>query len=375
MAQPQPLHKAVLRLQDGTEFHGLAAGAQATVTGELCFNTAMAGYQETFSDPSYTGQMLVMTHAHIGNYGIIEGESESKGPTLRALICRNYSGNQTDLRPGSQALDPWLSEAGVPVIYNIDTRALVRKLRRAGSLNALVSTEDLSEETRNTLLAQTPDMQGLALVNEVTVSEPTDMNWPSAGPKIAVLDLGHKAAMLRLLTERGARLRIFPAHTDSQEILAWEPDGFLITNGPGDPEPLQQVIETTRKLIATDKPMLGICLGHQIIALAMGIPTYKMKHGHRGVNHPVLHLTTGRGEITSQNHGFAVDAEALARHPDMELTHRHLNDGTVAGMRHRSKPTFCVQYHPEAHPGPHDSRYLFDDFMDRLSPRPQSWVG
>jgi carbamoyl-phosphate synthase small subunit len=354
-----------LLLEDGSVFYGLAAGAPLTKTGEICFNTAMAGYQETFSDPSYGGQILVMTSPHIGNYATLHGEQESPAPTLQALVCRNYSGNAPGDRPGCIPLNDWLSAAGIPVLHNIDTRQLVQKIRNAGSMNALLSTNNMDLEQARAMLASTPSMSGQALGIKAGASEPTPYST-ATGKRVALIDFGFKDSMARLLAQAGIEVQLFPSTTPFETLLAWNPDGFLLSNGPGDPEPLTEAIELTKRIIQLKKPVFGICLGHQIIGLSMGLQTFKMKNGHRGVNHPVLNLSSGKGEITSQNHGFAVDTESLQQHPDMELTHRHLNDGTVAGMRHRHLPVFSVQYHPEAAPGPHDSRYLFQQFIQQL---------
>lgn len=354
-----------LLLEDGSVFYGLAAGAFLTKTGEICFNTAMAGYQETFSDPSYGGQILVMASPHIGNYATLHGEQESASPSIQALVCRNYSGNAPGDRPGCFPLNDWLSQAGVPVLHNIDTRQLVQKIRSGGSMNALLSTNKMNLDQARALLASTPSMNGQGLGIQAGVSEPFPYST-SPGKRVALIDFGFKDAMARLMAEQGIEVRLFPSTVPLERILEWNPHGFLLSNGPGDPEPLTEAIELVKRIIELKKPVFGICLGHQIIGLAMGLHTFKMKNGHRGVNHPVLNLSNGKGEITSQNHGFAVRMEDLLAHPDMELTHRHLNDGTVAGMRHKHLPVFSVQYHPEAAPGPHDSRYLFQQFIQQL---------
>lgn len=365
MSEAQTSKTGYLLLEDGTLFYGISAGASRTKTGEICFNTAMTGYQETFSDPSYAGQILVMASPHIGNYGILHGEQESASPTLRGLICRNYSGTAPGDRAGCQPLNAWLQQAEVPVLHNIDTRKLVQKIRNQGSMNALLSTDELDLELAKQMLHSSPSMHGQALGRMAGVSAPK-LYHNSEGKRVALIDFGFKDSMARILAEAGIEVQLFPYSTPLETLLAWNPDGFLLSNGPGDPEPLTEAIALTRNIIELKKPVFGICLGHQIIGLAMGLSTFKMKNGHRGVNHPVLNESTGKGEITSQNHGFAVKMEDLLSHPDMELTHRHLNDGTVAGMRHRHLPVFSVQYHPEAAPGPHDSRYLFQEFIQQL---------
>ncbi|MCX7649689.1 MAG: glutamine-hydrolyzing carbamoyl-phosphate synthase small subunit, partial [Flavobacteriales bacterium] len=352
--------KARLLMADGTRLEGFAAGASSVASGELCFNTAMTGYQETYTDPSYYGQILVSTHVHIGNYGIWEGESESDRIQIKALICRSLS--QHFSRSGARALSSWFEAQGVPILFGVDTRYLVKKLRQGGVMNAVLSTqEEVSWEALQNILDSTPGMEGLELSSHVSVKSPKDFPVKDFQFRVALLDLGFKMNIVRCLQERGCWVRVFPMDSKANQILDWQPDGILISNGPGDPATLQDQVEIIKELIQSRLPIFGICLGHQLLAQAWGLRTFKMHHGHRGINHPILNLKTGRGEITSQNHGFAVeipDGDTKA----MEVTHRHLNDNTIAGIRLKDFPAFSVQYHPEASAGPHDSRYLFDQF-------------
>lgn len=362
----QPRKKALLLLADGTIFYGKAVGdKEGTAFGEVCFNTGMTGYQEIFTDPSYFGQLMVATNAHIGNYGTNAEEVESEGIKIAGLICKNFSYEYS--RPNANhSLKHFLDQNELFAISDVDTRALVAYIRDHGAMNAVISTEtDKLEELRNAL-KQVPDMEGLELASKVATRKPYFVGDPKATYRIAALDIGIKKNILRNLAKRDAYIQVFPYNATYEEMEAWEPDGYFISNGPGDPKPLQEAIVLAGKIIAADKPLFGICLGHQVIALAMGIPTYKMHHGHRGINHPVKNLETGKGEITSQNHGFAVNREAVEAHPDLEITHIHLNDQTVAGMRLKGKPVFSVQYHPEASPGPHDANYLFDQFFELI---------
>jgi carbamoyl-phosphate synthase small subunit len=357
--------EAVLLLADGTLFKGRAAGKPGTATGEICFNTAMTGYQETFTDPSYLGQILVMTNAHIGNYGVNTLEKESGSVKISALVCKNFS-IKTSRIQSFATLDHYLKESGITVISDVDTRALVRHIRNKGAMNAVVSTETLDERELRRILDEVPSMQGLELSSKVATNQPYDVGDARAKYRVAVLDLGLKENILHCLTERNCLVRVFPMNTPYEEMKSWNPQGFLITNGPGDPATLRQPIATVKKIIENGDKMFGICLGHQVLGHAAGLTTYKMVNGHRGINHPVLNLTSGKGEITAQNHGFVIDEKALEKSEIAELTHVHLNDSTVAGIRIKNKPIYSVQYHPEASAGPHDSRYLFDDFIHSL---------
>jgi carbamoyl-phosphate synthase small subunit len=325
----------------------------------------MTGYQEIFTDPSYYGQLMVATNAHIGNYGAREEEVESDGVKIAGLIVKNFSYEYS--RPDADySLQAFLDKNGLFAISDVDTRALVSYIRDHGAMNAVISTRVDDIETLKKELEAVPSMEGLELASKVSTKEPYFAGDPGADIRIAALDIGIKKNILRNLAKRGAYIQVFPHDTSYETMEAWSPDGYFISNGPGDPQPLKQAVETARNIIAADKPLFGICLGHQVIALANGVPTYKMHHGHRGINHPVKNLLTGKGEITSQNHGFAVKREETEAHPDLEITHLHLNDQTVAGIRMKDKQVFSVQYHPEASPGPHDAEYLFDTFFQAI---------
>lgn len=353
---------AYLVLADGTVFKGKAAGLKGTATGEICFNTGMTGYQEIFTDPSYNGQIIVMTNVHIGNYGVEDRESESGRVQISGLVCRNFSDHFSRQKADS-SLDEYLRLNNIVCIHDIDTRALVRHIRTHGAMNAIISTEDLDPDSLKKTLGNVPSMEGLELSSKVTTAQAYDVQGSESGIRLAVMDFGIKTSILRQLGLHHFSMRVFPAQTDFKEVMDWRPDAFFLSNGPGDPSAMDYAIDFTSKMLDTKMPGFGICLGHQILGLATGIKTIKMFHGHRGSNHPVKNLMTGLGEITSQNHGFAVDMDALkGRSSDIELTHINLNDQSVEGFRFKNKPVFSVQYHPEAGPGPHDSRYLFSDF-------------
>ncbi|HLP65060.1 glutamine-hydrolyzing carbamoyl-phosphate synthase small subunit [Flavobacterium sp.] len=357
--------QAILLLADGTIFYGKSIGIAGTTFGEVCFNTGMTGYQEIFTDPSYFGQIMVTTNPHIGNYGVNANEVESDKIMISGLVCKNFSFNHS--RPDSESnLYDYFEKQNLVCISDVDTRALVSYIRDHGVQNAVISTDGTSIEDLKQQLANVPDMKGLELASKVSATEPYFFGDEKATFKIAALDLGIKRNILRNLAKRDCYIKVYPYNTPFSDLKAFEPDGYFLSNGPGDPEPLEQVIETAQQMIASDKPVFGICLGHQIIGLANGVSTYKMFNGHRGINHPVMNILTGKGEITSQNHGFAVNREELENHTDLEITHYHLNDNTVAGMRMKSKSCFSVQYHPEASPGPHDSSYLFDEFIANI---------
>jgi len=362
----QSKRKALILLADGTIFYGKSVGdKEGTAFGEVCFNTGMTGYQEIFTDPSYFGQLMVTTNAHIGNYGTHPEEVESDGIKISGLICKNFSYEY--FRPSADKnLEAFLDENKLFAISDVDTRALVSYIRDHGAMNAVISTRVKELEALKAELAEVPDMKGLELASKVSTKEPYTFGDEKATYRIAALDIGIKKNILRNLANRDAYIKVFPYNAKFAELEAWQPDGYFISNGPGDPEPLKEAIDVAREIISRDKPLFGICLGHQVIALANGISTYKMYNGHRGINHPVLNLKTGKGEITSQNHGFAINREETEAHPDIEITHLHLNDDTVAGMRMKEKNVFSVQYHPEASPGPHDSNYLFDQFFELI---------
>jgi carbamoyl-phosphate synthase small subunit len=357
--------QAVLLLKDGTIFYGKSIGISGTTFGEIAFNTGTTGYQEIFTDPSYYGQIMVTTNAHIGNYGVNTKEVESDSVKISGLVCKNFSMNYSR-EDASESLYDYLEKQNLIVISDVDTRALVSYIRDNGAMNAIISTDGTSIEDLKVKLEQAPNMEGLDLASVVSTKEPYFFGNENATYKIAALDLGIKTNILRNLAKRDCYIKVYPYNATFNEMKAFNPDGYFLSNGPGDPDPLASAQEVARNILSENKPLFGICLGHQVIALANGISTYKMFNGHRGINHPVKNLVTGKGEITSQNHGFAVNKEELEKHPDFELTHVHLNDGTVAGMKMKSKNCFSVQYHPEASPGPHDSSYLFDDFIANI---------
>ncbi|MFP9115337.1 glutamine-hydrolyzing carbamoyl-phosphate synthase small subunit [Flavobacterium sp. RHBU_3] len=359
-------NKAILLLADGTIFYGKSVGLEGTVFGEVCFNTGMTGYQEIFTDPSYYGQIMVASNAHIGNYGTNEEEVEADSIMISGLVCKNFSFNHSRVN-STESLQQYFEKHNLVAISDVDTRALVSYIRDNGAQNAAICTEqDVDIEDLKKRLAAVPDMKGLELSSKVSTKEPYFVGNPDAKYKVSALDLGIKKNILRNLVKRDCYVKVYPFDATYADLKEFNPDGFFLSNGPGDPDPLFSAQEVARNILADNKPVFGICLGHQVLALANGIPTYKMFNGHRGINHPVKNLVTGKGEITSQNHGFAVNREALEQHPDFEITHVHVNDGTVAGMRMKSKNCFSVQYHPEASPGPHDASYLFDQFIENI---------
>ncbi len=358
--------RALILLADGTIFYGKAIGnKEGTAVGEVCFNTGMTGYQEIFTDPSYFGQLMVTTNAHIGNYGTNADEVESDSVKIAGLICKNFSYEYS--RPNANmSLLEFLDQNNLFAISDVDTRALVSYIRDNGAMNALISTRVDEIDELKKELTEVPSMEGLELSSKVSTTEPYYFGDENSEYKISALDIGIKKNILRNLAKRGAYIKVFPYNTPFEEMEKWNPDGYFISNGPGDPEPLTDAISTTKKMIASNKPLFGICLGHQVLALANGVSTYKMHNGHRGINHPILNLVTGKGEITSQNHGFAVNREETEANSALEITHLHLNDDTVAGIKMKDKEVFSVQYHPEASPGPHDADYLFDQFFDAI---------
>ncbi len=365
MSTNQP---ALIVFEDGTAYRGKALGKIGTTGGEICFNTGMTGYQEIYTDPSYFGQIVVNTNAHIGNYGVqLEVEEESTSIKISGMVCNSFSQIYSRKR-ADFSLQTYFEKANVVGIHDIDTRQLVRQVRSKGVMNAMISSEILCEKQLLEQLKEVPNMDGLELSSVVSTQQSYFMgNEAQSEYRIAVMDYGIKKSILLNLTQRGCYCKVFPAKTSFAEVMAWNPDGFFISNGPGDPSAMPYAVETVKLLLATNKPLFGICLGHQILALASGISTYKMHHGHRGLNHPVKNYQTGLCEITSQNHGFAVNPDEINDHVDVEMTHKNLNDNTIEGIRRKDKPAFSVQYHPEASPGPHDSRYLFDDFAKLLA--------
>ena len=362
----QTRKKALILLADGTIFYGKAVGErEGSAFGEVCFNTGMTGYQEIFTDPSYFGQLMVTTNAHIGNYGTNREEVESEAIKIAGLICRNFS-YQYSRVAADAPLEDFLNAHNLLAISDVDTRALVSYIRDHGAMNAVISTEVDNIEGLKAQLAKIPDMNGLELASKVSTKEPYYWGNENAKYRISALDLGIKKNILRNLAARDCYVKVYPYNASFEELQSFEPHGYFISNGPGDPEPLKEAIQTTQKILETNMPVFGICLGHQVLALANGISTYKMHHGHRGINHPIKNLLTGKGEITSQNHGFAINREEAESHPNVEVSHMHLNDYTVAGIQLKDRPAFSVQYHPEASPGPHDASYLFDQFIQNI---------
>jgi len=357
--------KAVVLLSDGTIFHGKSIGIKGTTTGEICFNTGVTGYQEIFTDPSYFGQIMLSTTAHIGNYGVHKEEVDSDGIKIAGLVCKNFSDSFS--RPAAYAsVKEYFEAHGLIAVSDVDTRALVSYIRDNGAMNAVISTDGKSIDELKEILAAVPSMNGLELASKVSTKEPYYFGNENASFRVAALDFGIKTNILRCLAERDCYVKVFPYNATLEELKAFNPDGYFLSNGPGDPKPLQNVVETAKQIIETNLPVFGICLGHQIIAMSQGINTYKMFNGHRGINHPIMNVLTGKGEITSQNHGFAVVREEVENHSNLEITHYHLNDNTVAGIRLKDKKVFSVQYHPESSPGPNDSKYLFDQFVSYM---------
>jgi carbamoyl-phosphate synthase small subunit len=374
------LQPAKLALEDGTVYEGVSFGAKGEVDGEVCFNTSMTGYQEILTDPSYRGQIVTMTYPEIGNYGVNEEDLESAKPHLAGFVVRNDSPLDSNFRSAGRLSD-YLRRWNIPGISGIDTRALVRRIRTQGAMRGVLSTRDLDDASLVAKAKASPGLVGRDLVREVVPHEPRDWTerlsrWTNLGPQtprderlcphVVALDYGMKWNIGRHLYDMGCRVSVLPGTASADDVLARSPDGVFLSNGPGDPEPLAYAIQTIRGVLGK-APVFGICLGHQLLSLACGAQTFKLKFGHRGANQPVQNLATGRVEITSQNHGFAVEERGLP--PELEVTHRNLNDGTIEGVRHRELPAFSVQYHPEASAGPHDSNYLFGRFYELLSKR------
>ncbi|GAB5539568.1 MAG: glutamine-hydrolyzing carbamoyl-phosphate synthase small subunit [Salibacteraceae bacterium] len=357
--------KAVILLDDGTHFYGKAAGKIGTTAGEIAFNTGMTGYQEIFTDPSYFGQILLMTPSHIGNYGTHDEEIESDSLKIAGLVCKKFS-DVFSRQGASASIQDYFETQGMVGISDVDTRALVRHIRDKGAMNAIISSETLDIENLKKQLAEVPSMEGLELSSKVCTDLPYDSGSENASRRIALIDFGVKKNIIRCLVERDCYVRTFSMHTSAEEILNWNPDGIMLSNGPGDPAAMGESVELIKQLLASKTPLFGICLGHQVLALANDLTTLKMHNGHRGVNHPVLNVITGKGEITSQNHGFVVDIDSANQNENIEVTHIHLNDDTLAGIRLKNQPAFSVQFHPESSAGPNDSRYLFDDFVSLI---------
>jgi carbamoyl-phosphate synthase small subunit len=357
--QPQP---AVLLLEDGTVAYGASFGARGTTSGEICFNTGMTGYQEVFTDPSYFGQVLIMNSVHIGNYGVMDEDVESDNVKIRGLIGRNLEPLYSR-KKATESLDQYLKTNGIVAIEGVDTRALVSNIRTKGAMNCIISSETIDLEKLQSDLKKVPDMSGLELASAVSTKAAYEMGDPKSRIRVAVMDYGVKQHILQCLVNRGAFVKVFPAKTSLTEVNQFQPSGYFISNGPGDPAAMDYAIDTVKGMMKENKPLFGICLGHQLLALANDIPTFKMHHGHRGLNHPVKNVLTGTCEITTQNHGFGVDPESVKNARHIEITHVNLNDQSIEGIRIKGKPAFSVQYHPESTPGSHDSRYLFDEFI------------
>lgn len=365
LTMPHTQPPAILLLEDGTLCQGFAFGYLGTATGEICFNTGMTGYQEVFTDPSYYGQILIMNAVHIGNYGVKDDEVESDSVKIRGLIGRSLEEFYSrKLARGS--LDDYMKKNKIVCIEGVDTRALVTHVRQQGAMNCIISSEILDIAVLKKMLAEVPSMNGLELASRVSTEKEYETGDSSSSIRIAVLDYGCKQHILQCMTDRGAYVKVFPAKTPVTRLKEFNPTGYFISNGPGDPAAMDYAIETVKEVLKENKPTFGICLGHQLLALANGVDTYKMHHGHRGLNHPVKNLLTGRSEITTQNHGFGVDPESVKKAKNIEITHINLNDHSIEGIRLKDKPAFSVQYHPESTPGPHDSRYLFDQFLEMM---------
>lgn len=359
------LNKAVVVLADGTKFFGKSIGVDGTGFGEICFNTGMTGYQEIFTDPSYYGQIMISTNAHIGNYGVLNDDAQSKNIKIAGLICKNFSYTQT--RPSAEEdLFSYFIDNKIVGVSDVDTRALVSYVRDNGAMNAVITTELDKLDDLIIQLQNLPNMDGLELASKVSTKKPYYIGNPKSNYKVSALDLGIKKNILNHLIKRDIYVKVFPYNSSFETLSNWNPNGYFISNGPGDPKPLLQAQNLAKEIIKRNLPLFGICLGHQVIAIANGVPTYKMFNGHRGINHPVINHETGKGEITSQNHGFAIDRDAAELNPNIIITHSHLNDDTVAGIKIKGKNCFSVQYHPEAAPGPNDSNYLFDKFIESI---------
>ena len=355
---------AVLVLSDGTTFQGKSCGKIGTTTGEIAFNTGMSGYQEIFTDPSYHGQIITMANAHIGNYGANKFEIESNSSQIKGLVVKKFAHHFSRYGDDNELLNDFLLKDNVVGIKDVDTRALISHIRENGAQNAIISSDGTSQEQLNDLLKKAPEMKGLELASKVSTTNPYESG--KGNYKVALIDFGVKKNIIRCLNERDCLVKVYPFNVSLEEIISFNPDGIMLSNGPGDPEPLKDSIKVVKELVELNYPIFGICLGHQILALSQGLSTEKMHNGHRGINHPIKNLITNKCEVTSQNHGFVVRREDVDKHAGIELTHLHLNDDTVAGISIIGKKAFSVQYHPEASPGPNDSRYLFDKFLDNI---------
>lgn len=357
---------AVLVLEDGTVFKGKAIGEIGTTTGEIAFNTGMTGYQEVFTDPSYFGQLLIMNTSHIGNYGIHSTESESDSIKIAGLITKKFSNGYSRISANG-SLEDFMKEHQTVGISDIDTRSLVRHIRNKGAMNAIISSVILDEKELIKKVLDVPKMSGLELSSKVTTSESYEVIPEEVKFKVSLLDLGVKRNIIKCLVDRGCHVKVFPLNSTKANLDAFKPDGYMLSNGPGDPSAMSETAALVKELAESNKPLFGICLGHQILGMSQGLTTEKMFNGHRGINHPIKNILTGKGEITSQNHGFVISKQSAENHTDIQITHVHINDHTVAGIKLKDKPIFSVQYHPEASAGPHDSRYLFDDFIEYMN--------
>lgn len=356
---------AILLLEDGKVFTGKAAGKIGTTSGEICFNTGMTGYQEIFTDPSYFGQIIVMASPHIGNYGIEEGEVESNGIKIAGMICKKFNNGYS--RPRAQkSLQQYFEENNIVSISDVDTRAIVRYIRDKGAMNCIISSEITDIEILKKQLAKVPSMEGLELSSKVTTEKSYFFGDEKSKHKVAVIDFGVKTNILRSLATRDCYLKVFPMKTTLKEILEFKPDGIMLANGPGDPGAMKDETKLVKEIVDCGKPVFGICLGHQLLAQSQGVNTFKLHAGHRGINHPVKNIISGKSEITSQNHGFTVNVDEVKANTNIEVTHVNLNDQTIEGIRLKDKKVFSVQYHPESNPGPYDSRYLFDEFVKNI---------
>ena len=356
---------AVLVLADGTVFHGVGIGKIGITTGEIAFNTGMTGYQEVFTDPSYFGQILIMTTAHIGNYGVHSEEVESESMKISGLITKNFS--EIFSRTSAKgSLENFMLDSETVGITDIDTRSLVRHIRSKGAMNAIISSSILDIDELKSILVKAPSMDGLELSSKVATEIAYEVKPENVLFKVSLIDFGVKKNIVRCLVERGCHVKVFPLKSTKDDLDSFNPDGYMLSNGPGDPAAMPNSVELVKELVAENKPIFGICLGHQILGLSQGLKTEKMFNGHRGINHPILNLKTGKGEITSQNHGFVISKESLVNNSEIAITHKHLNDDTIAGIEIVGKPVFSVQFHPEASAGPHDSRYLFDQFIQNM---------
>ena len=356
---------AILLLADGTLLHGKAFGKIGTATGEICFNTGMTGYQEVFTDPSYYGQVVIMNTVHTGNYGTRIGDVESDSVKVKAVIGRNLEEKYSRFM-ADKSLQEYFEAEGIVAIDEVDTRALVAYIRNNGAMNVIISSDEKDIEVLRKQLEAVPDMDGCELASQVSTKTAYTAGKEDSKMRIAALDFGIKKNILNCLVERDCFVKVYPAKTTLAEMESFNPNGFFISNGPGDPAPMHYAVNTVQEIMAKDYPLFGICLGHQLLALANGISTFKMKHGHRGLNHPVKNIVTGKSEITTQNHGFGVNPDSVKANDNVEITHLNLNDGSIEGLRIKNRKAFSVQYHPESTPGPHDSRYLFDDFINMV---------